>query len=145
VMDYTPKYFQPYELVPRSTYELYKGKGKLDQIWWLFDPRTLKVGDLIRERYGKMVANTWWWGGRHEFRGWRPSWCNIGAKRSQHRFGRAEDLVPAEVTVEEIWADIEAGQDFHWLTCIEKSSRRKKVTWLHHDERNYKGLLIVYP
>jgi len=144
-MDYVPKYFQPYELVPRETYELYERQGKLGQIWWLFDPRTLVVGDLIRKRYGKMIANTWWWGGRHHYRGYRPPGCHVGAERSQHRFGRAQDLVPSEVTVEEIWADIEAGEDFHWITCIEKSSSMTKVTWLHHDERNYKGLLIVYP
>lgn len=144
-MDYVPKYFQPYELVPRETYKLLVRLGKLDQVWWLFDPRTLRVGDRIRERYGKMVANTWWWGGRHHYRGWRPPGCKIGTTRSQHRFGRAEDLVPIEVTVEEIWDDIEKGNDFGGITCIEKSGPTKKVTWLHHDERNYLGLLIVYP
>jgi hypothetical protein len=141
-MDYIPKFFQPYELVPRTTYELLKNKPWM--IWQLFDPRTLYVGDKIRRRYGKMIANTWYWGGKHQYRGWRGLRCTVGGKRSQHRFGRAQDLVPVEVTLEEIWADIEAGQDFGHITCIEKSSSKRKVSWLHHDERNYKGLLIVY-
>jgi len=142
-MDYIPKWFEPYELVPKVTYELLKNKPWM--IWQLFDPRTLRVGDKIRQRYGKMIANTWYWGGIHQYRGWRPTRCTVGAARSQHRFGRAQDLVPVEVTVEEIWADIEAGEDFGGISCIEKSRPGHKVTWLHHDERNYKGLLIVYP
>ena len=142
-MDYIPKHFQSYELVPKETYEILKRKNELYKIWWLFDPRTLLVGDRIRKRYGKMVANTWWWGGKHHFRGWRPPNCTIGAERSQHRFGRAQDLVPTEVTVEEIWYDIkDKGEDFGFITCIEIGP---KVTWLHHDERNYQGLLIVHP
>ena len=137
-MDYIPKFFQPYELVPRSTYELLKDRPWI--IWQLFDNRVLYIGDRIRKRYGKMVANTWYWGGKHQYRGWRSSGCPVGARWSQHRFGRAEDLVPVEVTAEEIRQDIKAGEDFSGITCIEDG-----VDWLHFDVRNYKGLLIVTP
>ena len=139
-MDYIPKHFQSYELVPRETYKELEKLDKLYQVWWLFDPRILQAIDLIRKRYGRMVANTWWWGGKHHYRGFRPAGCTIGAKRSQHRFGRAVDLVPTQVSVEEIRSDIKGGEDFHWITCVEID-----VSWLHVDVRNYKGLLIVYP
>ena len=139
-MDYIPKYFQPYELVPRETYTALEKHDIMYQVWWLFDPRILQVIDLIRERYGKMVANTWWWGGIHHYRGFRPGNVIVGSKRSQHRFGRAVDLIPAEVSVEEIRSTIKNGEDFHWITCVESD-----VSWLHVDVRNYKGLLIVYP
>jgi len=148
-MDYIPKYYKPYELVPRSTYELLKDRPWI--IWHLFDPRTLYVSDALRKRYGKMIANTWWNPaliekyGNHQYRGWRPPGCKVGSRWSQHRFGRANDLDPVQVTVEEIWTDIEGGNNFQWITCIEKSSSKRRVTWLHHDERNYLGLLIVYP
>ena len=146
IVDYIPKYFKPYELLPKKVYWKLEHAGWSEvRMWSLFDPRTLHAGDKIRERYGKMVANTWYWGGVHQYRGFRDQWCRIGALWSQHRYGRAEDLVPMEVTVEEIWEDIEAGNNFLYITCIEKSSSKKKVTWLHHDERNFKGLLIVYP
>jgi len=137
-MDYIPKYFQPYELVPRATYELLKDKPW--RIWQLFDPRTLQVGDLIRIRYGKMVANTWYWNGVCQYRGWRPPGCSVGTEYSQHCFGRAEDLVPVQCTAEEIRQDIIKGNAFHWITCIEEG-----IPWLHFDTRNYKGLLIVKP
>lgn len=140
-MDYIPRYFQPYELVPQETYNLLNRQGKLYQIWWLFDPRILLVGDRIRKRFGKVVANTWWWGGKHHYRGWRPPTCFIGAERSQHKFGRALDLVPQEVTVEEIRHEIITnGEDFGFITCVEVG-----VPWLHTDCRNYQGLLIVRP
>lgn len=145
-MDYIPKYFKPYELVPKATYELLKSKPWV--IWHLFDPRTLLVGDHLRKRYGRMIANTWWSPplierfGYHQYRGWRPPRCKVGAVYSQHRFGRAQDLVPTEVTVEEMWEDIKGGDNFLYITCIEIGP---KVTWLHHDERNYAGLLIVTP
>ena len=140
-MDYIPKYFKPYELVPKATYELLKNRPWI--IWYLFDPRTLYTGDKIRQRYGKMIANTWYWGGEHQYRGWRPHDCEIGAGYSQHRFGRAEDLVSVECTVEEIRQDIKKGNQghiFQYITCIEDG-----VSWLHFDTRNYKGLLIVNP
>ena len=145
-MHYIPKWFKPYELLPRRLYVELLNKGWSEKrMWQLFDSRTLYVNDKIRERYGKMIANTYHWGGEHQFRGFRPRWCTLGADWSQHRFARATDLVPVEVTVEEIWADIEMGINYNFITCIEKSSSKKKVNWLHHDERNFKGLLIVYP
>ena len=140
-MDYVPKYFQPYELVPKETYRILERQGKLNQVWWLFDPRILLVGDRLRKRYGKMECNTWWWKGQHSFRGWRPPECTIGAARSQHRFGRALDLIPLEATVEEIHSEIISnGEDFGFITCVEIG-----VSWLHVDCRNYQGLLIVHP
>lgn len=137
-MDYVPKFFKPYELVPKETYKLLRDKPWI--IWHLFDPRTLFVNDALRKRYGKMIMNTWYWGGEHQYRGWRPPGCKVGSRWSQHRFGRAGDLVPVECPVEDIRADIMSGNNFQFITCIEDG-----VSWLHHDERNYKGLLIVRP
>ncbi|KKM14746.1 hypothetical protein LCGC14_1702990, partial [marine sediment metagenome] len=66
----------------------------------------LYTADQIREHYGKMAANTWWWGGAHQYRGFRPFDCIIGAYLSQHKFGRGLDLVPAECSAKEIREDI---------------------------------------
>ena len=140
-MDYTPKFFQPYELVSEKTYtEL---KERPEKLWQIFDPRVLYTADKIREFYGKMIANTWYWGGAHQYRGWRPLDCSVGARWSQHKFGRAIDLVSTETAVEEIRQDIKLrrkGHIFQYITCIEDG-----VDWLHFDVRNYKGLYIVKP
>jgi len=137
-MDYIPKYFKPYELVPETTYRLLKNKPWV--IWQLFDPRTLYVADLLRKRFGRMIANTWYWGGKHQYRGWRPARCEEGATHSQHRFGRGLDLVPRETTAEAMRVVVKGGENFCHITCIEDL-----VWWFHFDVRNYKGLLVVRP
>ena len=137
-MDYISKYFKPYELVPKATYKLLKNKPWI--IWQLFDPRALYVADALRRKYGALVCNTWYWGGKHQYRGWRPARCKVGATYSQHRFGRALDLVPRRTTAEAIRRDIKKGNNFQYITCIEDMT-----WWLHFDVRNYKGLLIIKP
>ena len=136
-------WFKIYELVPRDTYALYPEY----RLWWLFDRNIIITANRIRERYGKMLANTWWWNGKHQYRGWRPWDCPVGAELSQHKFGRALDLEPVEVTAEEIREDILKDpwdDDFKLITCIEL-----KVSWLHYDTRNWekelKGILQIAP
>ncbi len=139
-MYYVPTFFQPFELVPKEFYETFKDFPR--RIWSMFDSRTLFTGDAIRRRYGKMIANDWYWGGSNQYRGWRPFDCPVGAEYSQHKRGAALDLVPVETAVEEIREDIKKRKDllFKYITCIEEG-----VPWLHFDCRNHKGLLIVRP
>ena len=143
-MDYIPKHFEPYELIPKETYRILDRRNELYKVWWLFDPRILMTADRIWEHYSsvsnKLVCNTWWWGGKSHYRGWRPPGCSTGAEHSQHRFGRALDLIPTKVSVEEIRQEIKAGESFGSITCIEDD-----ISWLHIDCRNYQGLLIVHP
>lgn len=140
---YIPKHFKAYELLPKDFYESHTIKG--DQLWWMFDSRILITGDALRERYGKILMNTWFWGGAHQYRGWRPFDCEIGAELSQHKFGRACDWEFVDVTAEEVRQDIKKhpGQ-FPYVTCIEEG-----VSWLHGDcrnwDRNKHGILYVNP
>jgi len=142
---YVPKHFVLEELLPRQIYFDLMREDKLDYAWGIFDDRILWTADALRIRYGKMIVNTWKWGGLSQFRGWRPFDCKVGADWSQHKFGRALDLVPAEVSVEKIRSDIKAEpflEHFMYITCIEDN-----VSWLHFDCRNWDkikdGLLIV--
>jgi hypothetical protein len=128
-MSYEPKHFELYEVVPpilMSRPEAF--------LWHLFDDRILRAADLLRDRYGKMVANTWRWGGTAQFRGFRPADCKVGAEFSQHKFGRALDLVPVDCTAEEVRQDIQADDQRlrGLITRIEK-----QVHWLHIDCANY--------
>ncbi len=143
---YKPNYFTLREVLPQNFYANYK-PVRGDKLWLLFDPRVLITADRIRERYGKMVANTWAWRGSHNFRGYRPANTEVGAEFSQHKFGRALDLVPIEVEVEEIRRDIIAQpnrETFKHITAIELN-----VSWLHFDTRNWNknenGLLTFKP
>ena len=94
-----------------------------------------------------MSVNTWHWGGSSEYRGWRPWDCGVGAFLSQHKFGKALDLLPTEITSEKIRKDIKKDQnqnEFKYITCIEDN-----VIQLHLDVRNWNrtkhGILIIKP
>jgi hypothetical protein len=147
-MIYKPKHFQIYELLPKAFLEANAGQG--DLLWLMFDRRVLWTADRLRERYGPMIANTWYWPdkwdlwGRHEFRGWRPMDCRVGALLSQHKFGRALDLVPLETDAYRIREEIVTERDnpvFQYVTCLEDN-----IPWLHFDTRNWtSGILIVNP
>jgi hypothetical protein len=139
-MPYIPKYFKIEELTPPDICN----PNDVNQ-WFLFDDRILWTADQLRKRYGTLVLNTWKWGGTHTFRGFRSWACQVGSRNSQHKLGRALDIIPtAEVTVEEIRNEIIANptrEEFKFITAIESD-----VSWLHIDCRNYdkarNGLLI---
>ena len=138
-MSYIPKYFKIEEVTSPDICDPLDANQ-----WFLFDDRILWTADRIRSRYGKIVCNTWLWNGQHTFRGFRPWSCQVGSKRSQHKLGRALDLIPIEVTVDELRNEIIANpirEEFKFITAIESD-----VSWLHIDCRNYdkarNGLLI---
>lgn len=142
---FVPSYFELYELVPKLIY--YQYFAHQQKLWGIFDDRVLRTIHNLRLRYGRMVMNTWYWGGRHSERGWRHFNTDTGAALSQHKFGRAADVVPHEVSAEQIRQDILADPwhpDFEYITCIEMDT-----SWLHADVRNHDkkshGVLQVYP
>ena len=127
-------WFQLYELFSRMVYEsIYPIEG--ERMWRLLDSRYVETIDAIRRRYGKMVANTWWWGGSHQYRGFRPIDCEVGSPLSQHKLFRAIDLVPVSESVDKIRSDIihdRYPSDFRWITAVELD-----VPWLHIDGRQW--------
>ena len=143
---YIPDHFKIHELVPQEIYESYPTRKRIN-LWFLFDDRVLYTQDRLRNRYGKMICNTWYWGGQYQYRGWRSQDCEYGTLISQHKRGCAVDSIPLEETVEHIRRSILADpwhDDFKYITCIEDG-----VPWLHQDSRNWDknkhGIFIVRP
>lgn len=133
---YKPEFFEIYELVPELLHDRYDKLHELEKLWLLFDDRVLITADLFRHRFGKMICNTWKWGGESSQRGYRLWNTTVGAELSQHKFGRALDLVPTEVTAEEIRQDIIAHpfrEEYGLIKAIETD-----ISWLHFDVRNHK-------
>ena len=134
-----PRYFQLEELVPRSLFLAHK--HELDKLWLIFDARVLWTLQSLRMRYGKLVMNTWLWGGKSQERGFRVWTTSTGAPLSQHKCGRAADVVPIETTAEEIRQDIlthSERDEFRYIRCIEEGT-----AWLHFDTRNWIGPVWV--
>ncbi len=118
-------------------------------IWGMLDNRILITGDRLRTRYGPMMINDWYTGGRYDDRGYRSKdyGSDTGSSLSQHYSGRALDLIPRNTTVDEIRNDIldnPFDPTFEYITCIEMD-----VPWLHVDCRNWNkkkfGILKIYP
>jgi hypothetical protein len=143
---YKPTFFTLEELLPEEFY--HENKYREEYLWTIcFDPRTLWTADRLRKRFGSMTVNTWKWPNikKHQFRGYRPPNCTIGSKLSQHRYGRALDLIPRDIGAEKIREQILANpfsEDFQFITCLEIN-----ISWLHFDTRNWNktknGILTV--
>ena len=143
---YKPQHFAIRELVPKDLHEKYKIRGDDFLFQVVFDERLLKLIDRIRDLFGPMTANDWSWGGTNQYRGFRPPGCSVGAKLSQHRFGRAIDLIPKNITSSEIRKEIIANQnssDWKYIGGLEMD-----ISWLHVDVRqrtNSSKINLFYP
>lgn len=145
-MIYKPKFFETREFIPKQVYDV-RGEKSIQ----LMDDRTLITADDLRSRYGKAVINTWFfwhkdsptWIGflPRNWSGLRVKGCPYGSAFSQHRFGRALDMLFEDVTAEEIRQDIIDGSDlFPHITSLEL-----ETSWLHFDTRNCSRILTYVP
>ena len=139
---YKPDHFELHELLPKDFYR--ENMTKSFKLLWMFDQRALWTLDQLRNRYGSLIVNDWWWHGSNQYRGWRPFDSQTGSTLSQHKFGRAFDCILKDVPSEQVRQDIKADpwrDEFKFITGIEDG-----VSWLHFDVRNWgkerRGLFI---
>lgn len=140
-MIYRPRHFQLYELIPP---EIFEARG--EAAWELLDTRLLVVLDRIRDFFGPVRVNDWYWGGNYRESGLRAADSRTGARYSQHKYGRAADLKFAQTTPQEVYARILAEpEDFPGLTTLEHIEATP--SWLHVDVRNnpQPGIRVVRP
>lgn len=138
---YKPKYFRIEELVSPYVFRSYGEKA-----WKFLDTTALILLDSIREVYGPMTVNNWYWGGELTNSGFREFSSIIGSPFSQHRFGRGFDPKPHATTSKKIREDIHAmvdggvlGYPFYGLGGVEN-----KVDWLHIDSRPTENGIPVF-
>ena len=121
------KYFSIKELVDETTYKRYG-----ESCWQFFKPEALEMLDGIREFFkSPCTVNNWSSGGEYQYRGYRPVFCNIGAKQSMHRVGGAFDIDIKGLSAEEARQNILADKD---NTLLRRIMRMEDgVSWLHAD------------
>lgn len=144
-MIYLPKHYNWFELVPENIYK--ELNGSTIAISRLFDNRLLWTADKLRDRFGKIGVNDWYWNGSNHYRGFRPFDCSIGATWSMHKFGRAVDLIFKETSIEEVREDIFKNykrEEYKYISAIEM-----ETIHLHFDIRNWdanvSGIIKIYP
>lgn len=136
--------FFPAELIQR---ELNAGRS-VNEIWRLMDWRIVWTQVEIRKYFGKpCVLNDYKWGGRNQYRGFRPFVDMVrddhyiterivpefSSFTSQHCFGRATDSKTIGITAEEIRDDIKnnpMAERYKYITAVELNT-----SWLHIDCR----------
>jgi len=135
---YKCKHFKIHELVPKKVYEDRGEKG-----WMLLDDRLLITLDKLRNAYGGITINNWFWGGDRQWSGLRTSDGPYYSPYSQHTFGRAADCIFKDTTAEEARQDILANPDnpkFRDIMSIEL-----ETSWLHFDVRNCNRIMTYKP
>lgn len=133
--NYRPKYFKLYELLPPDLYrDEYQG-------WMLFDEKLLITLDVIREIIGEcLICNTWFQDGNRRASGYRLPESAVGAKFSQHKQGKAADLLCAKYTAEQMRKMIADNADrLPYPIRIERG-----VSWLHIDTKGGKDKITYF-
>ena len=122
------------EFVPKSTFKTHKENSVI-----FLDDRIVHLAQFLRDRYDKpMVINTWHTNKNnvYNYRGYRPFNTAIGAKYSQHKFGRAIDFHIPRMEVKEIYEDIINNQGEMWVHGMRGIENVKETpTWIHVDCR----------
>ncbi len=128
-----------HEVMPKNLCKNYSQKT----LRRLMDERMPALIDAVREKSGgPCEANTWFWGGDINFRGFRPAGAYYmkNGKRvyfvrfSQHFFGRAMDLVPKQQTVAGLQGLILLNTSrFYNLGLRRMEDLEDAPTWLHFD------------
>lgn len=133
---YKPNHFSVHELVSQETYEKWGEKALM-----FLDDRALMTLDALREKFGPITVNNWFWDGPRQWSGLRTESSPYGSQYSQHRFGRAFDCVFSNVDDEHVRQYILANPDeFPYINSIELGT----PGWLHFDVRNCKRIKTYY-
>ena len=134
---YKPKYFELYELLPPElyTYDMMVSEQARERAFAnYFDAKLLITIDIIRGEIVKapLICNTWYQDGNRKNSGFRTQQCSVGAAQSQHKLGKAVDLLSNKYTAEEMRQMILTNQDkLPYPIRMEAD-----VTWLHIDTKN---------
>lgn len=117
-----------HEYMPQDIYKRYIGKEHI--LIGLLDKRMVEADQMLRERFGPITINNWWWGGDRNWSGLRTQDSPYYSPTSQHSFARASDKLFKYVTAEEVREDIKVNCKKYGITAIEEG-----VSWVHSDTR----------
>lgn len=130
-MKYRPKFFILPELVSKSIYDEY-GFGA----WDLLDEKLVRTLDDLRKFLGVPITiNNWHIGGKRQQSGYRGKDSTVGNSSSQHRYGRAFDMLVQGIDSKKVRSMIIGSQQlFPHIHRMEDD-----VSWVHIDSHPMYG------
>ena len=134
---YIPRYFELYELLPPElyTYDMMVSEAARERGFAnYFDRKLLETIDVVREIIGlPLICNTWFQDGNRKNCGYRTKTCAVGVENSQHKLGKAVDLICHKMSAEEMRQKIKENEDkLPYPIRIEDG-----VNWLHIDTKEF--------
>jgi hypothetical protein len=128
------------EYIPENLYKRLQKKPHI--LIGLLDRRLVMADQMLRDHFGPVTINNWWYGGERNWSGIRTPESPYYSPTSQHSMGRASDKVFKDVTAHEVRSYIKMHYRALGITCIEEN-----VSWVHSDCRwtNKEELHLVYP
>jgi len=137
------KHFTIQELVPEHVYD-----ERGERAWQLLDERLILTLDALRGRFGPMIVNNWhmvkkpsWAPHERQWAGLRTEESPWGTQYSQHRHGRAADILFKNFTAESVREYILANPDeFPLIGSLELGT-----SWFHCDTRNCDRIMTYTP
>ena len=105
---YKPDHFLPHELVDQQTYALFEGQP--DTIYRLFPEGLLRAADDLRELFGSITINNWFYGCERQWSGFRHERSRYYSRNSQHSSCNALDMVFSHAEVPAVHAYIMANE-----------------------------------
>ena len=126
------------EFLPKDIYERFRENGI-----WFIDRRLIDVAQFLRNHFNKpIVINNWVHEGVYEYSGFRPPDSLVGAKLSQHKFGRAMDLHFAGLDPEEVRKEIKNNESYFFQGGV-RAVELDTPTWTHIDIRESKKIIWI--
>lgn len=131
-MDKISKNFYAHEFLPPGMFKMFGNNGLR-----YIDPQLIDIAEALRERFREPVTiNNYYFKGNFSLSGLRPHHTNIGAKFSDHKFGRAIDVKIRDVDPEDVRNEISINYP-KWrdlgVTAIELNT----PTWTHISTANF--------
>lgn len=111
----------------------------------LLDPRVVPIMEQLRSSLGRPIyINNWLWGGRSQSRGFRAFTSSVGARYSQHKFGRAVDFSVGGMSANQVRQHILDNEQLYMSMGVSRlEDGRVATTWIHFDV-SWTGLDRIY-
>ncbi len=115
------------------------------QLKRLLDSRIIPIMERLRTGLNRPIfVNNWKWGGPSQYRGFRPFSTSVGARYSQHKFGRAVDFSVRGLTANQVRQYIlDNEQEFLGMGLTRLEDGRDATSWIHFDV-SWTGLDRIY-
>lgn len=102
-------------------------------LWGMFDSELLKALDKLREEFGAIKINDYFWKGGYTDSGVRPCDYYGEVRYSDHIFARGFDIKPQHASIQKVYDHIISHTKYNIFNSIEKLQKTR--AWIHLGNR----------